>query len=88
MIGSLLKLFAYSQKPKSTFAALHPVRAAQVVKTPFDLRTAYAPRITAMATALIVAPLAYRLGKRVGQRAPRAQPARPAPAPIDPYSPV
>ncbi|HEV2147750.1 MAG TPA: hypothetical protein VGR37_10140 [Longimicrobiaceae bacterium] len=67
MIRSLLKLFAYTQAPKTSFAFLHPVKAAQVVKTPFDLRTAYAPRLTAVATALLVGPLAYRLGKRAGE---------------------
>jgi hypothetical protein len=67
MIRTLLKLFAYTQAPKTTFSLLHPIKAAQVVKTPFDLRTAYAPRLTAVATALVVAPLAYRLGKRAGE---------------------
>lgn len=66
MIWGLLKLIAFTQAPKTTFALLRPVTAAQVVKTPFDLKTAYAPRLTAMATALLVAPLAYRLGKRAG----------------------
>lgn len=74
MIRSLLKLFAYSRAPKRTFAFLHPVKAVQVAKTPFDLKTAYAPRLTALATALVVGPLAYRLGKRAGEgtlRTPR-----------------
>ena len=74
MVRKLLKLFAYTQAPKTTFSLLHPVRAAQVAKTPFDLKTAYAPRLTAIVTALVVAPLAYRLGKRAGEgtlRTPR-----------------
>jgi hypothetical protein len=74
MIRALFKLLAYTQAPRATFTLLHPVKAAQVVKTPFDLRTAYAPRLTAIATALLVGPLAYRLGKRAGQgtlRTPR-----------------
>ena len=66
MIGTLLKAFAYSQAPKTTFVFRHPVGAAQWTKVPFDLRTAYAPKLVAVATALIVAPLAYRLGKRAG----------------------
>lgn len=66
MIGGLLKLLAYTQAPRTTFSFLHPVAAAQVVKTPFDLRTAYAPRIAVVATALLVGPLAYRVGKRIG----------------------
>lgn len=67
MIRKILKLVAYSQAPKSTFSVLHPIRAAQLAKIPFDLKTAYAPRITALAAAVVVAPLAYRLGKRAGQ---------------------
>lgn len=67
MIRTLLALLAYSQAPKTTFSLLHPVKAAQLVKTPFDLKTAYAPRLTALATALIVGPLAYRLGRRAGE---------------------
>jgi hypothetical protein len=68
MIGTLLKLFAYYKLPKTTFGVRHPVPAAQLVKTPFDLRTAYAPRLAAGITFLLVAPIAYRLGKRMGER--------------------
>lgn len=74
MIGTLLKLFAYSQAPKATFTLRHPVVRAQLAKTPFDLRTAYAPRIAVVATALIVGPLAYRVGKRIGEGALTSQP--------------
>lgn len=83
MLGTLLKLLAYSQAPRTTFAVRHPVVAAQLVKTPFDLRTAYAPRLSVVATALLVAPLAYRLGKRAGEgtlRRPRGR-AEAAPTP-------
>lgn len=68
MLGSLWKLYAYGRAPRTTFSLLHPVTAAQLIKLPFDLRTAYAPRLTAVAAALIVGPLAYRLGKRAGER--------------------
>ena len=68
MIRTLLKLLAYTQAPLPTFSFLHPVKTAQVAKTPFDFRTAYAPRLAALATALVVGPLAYRLGKRAGER--------------------
>ncbi|MDQ3389041.1 MAG: hypothetical protein M3483_05995 [Gemmatimonadota bacterium] len=64
MLTRILKAVAYTQKPRATFAILHPVTAAQLVKLPFDLRTAYAPRVTAVLAALVVAPLAYRLGRR------------------------
>ncbi len=80
MIRMLLKLFAYTQAPKTTFSLLHPVKAAQLVKTPFDLRTAYAPRLTALAAALLVGPLAYRIGKRAGQGTLFSPDARPRPS--------
>ncbi len=67
MIGKLLKLYAYSQAPKTTFVLRHPVKSAQLVKVPFDLKHAYAPRLTALATALLVGPLAFRLGKRAAR---------------------
>lgn len=68
MIGTLLKALAYTKAPRTTFAVRHPVRTVQVAKVPFDLKTAYAPRLTALATALLLVPLAYRLGKRAGER--------------------
>lgn len=67
MLTTLLKLAAYTRAPRATFAVLHPIRTAQLAKVPFDLKTAYAPRITAVAAAILVAPLAYRLGKRAGE---------------------
>jgi hypothetical protein len=68
MIGTLLKLLAYYKAPKATFGIRHPAPAVQMLKTPFDLRTAYAPRIAAGLTLLLVAPIAYRLGKAAGRR--------------------
>lgn len=76
MIGKLLKAYAYTQAPKKTFFVRHPVKSLQLKKLPFDLRTAYAPRLVAVATAVLVAPLAYRLGKRAGEgtlRTPRSR---------------
>lgn len=67
MIGTLWKMYGYAKHPKLSFALRHPVPAIQVAKTPFDLRTAYAPRLAVVATAILVAPLAYRLGKRAGE---------------------
>jgi hypothetical protein len=81
MIGKLLKLFAYTKAPKTTFSFLHPRVAVQVAKTPFDFRTSYAPRIAAVATALLVGPLAYRLGKRAGEGTLRGPDGAPAASP-------
>lgn len=64
MLGKLLKAYAYLRAPVVTAATLHPIRTAQWVKVPFDLKTAYAPRLTALAAAAVVGPLAFRLGKR------------------------
>ncbi len=64
MLGTLLKAYAYLRAPRATAATLHPVKTAQWLKVPFDLKTAYAPRLTALATAVVVGPLAFRLGKR------------------------
>lgn len=65
MIGTVLKLFAYSQAPKRTFAALHPKKTAKTVIVPWDLAHGYAPRLAALATAAVVGPLAYRVGRRL-----------------------
>lgn len=67
MLRKLFKWFAYSQSPRATFAVLHPIETAQWIKLPWDLRYAYAPRITALITALLIAPLAFRLGKRAAE---------------------
>ena len=64
MIGTLLKAYAYVRAPRITAVTLHPVRAVQWLKVPFDLKTAYAPRLTALTAAVVVGPLAFRLGKR------------------------
>lgn len=88
MIGTLLKLLAYSNAPRATFTVRHPVVRAQLAKTPFDFRTAYAPRIAAVATALIVGPLAYRVGKRVGEGALRDVALSPTDAGIDGAQPL
>lgn len=67
MLGTLLKAAAYAMAPKATFTLLHPVQRVQLEKVPFDLRTAYAPRMTALGAALLVGSLAYRLGRRAGE---------------------
>ena len=67
MLGKLLKVIAYKRAPAATFTVLHPLQAAGWVKVPWDLRYAYAPRITGVLAALLVAPLAFRLGKRSAQ---------------------
>jgi hypothetical protein len=66
MLKTVIKALAYAQAPRTTFTVLHPEKAVQIAKVPFDLRTAYAPRLIALGAALLIAPLAFRLGKRAG----------------------
>lgn len=68
MIATLFKMFAYTQAPKRTFAFLHPKKAAKTAVVPWDIEHGYGPRLAVLATAVLVAPLAYRLGRRAGER--------------------
>ena len=61
---ALLKAAAYSQAPRLTFTLLHPKQAAQLKKLPFDLRTAYAPRIAAAVAVAVALPVGIALGRR------------------------
>jgi hypothetical protein len=63
MLGSLLKAISYGQAPKTTFAMLHPEAAFQLVKMRYDLRHAYAPRVSALVTLLVALPLGIALGR-------------------------
>lgn len=71
MIGTLLKLVAYSQAPETTLQLRRWVtqrdRIAKSKRIPLDLRQAWAPRLAAVVTAAVVGPLAYRLGRRSAQ---------------------
>lgn len=63
MIRSIAKTVAYSKAPRTTFAVLHPKRAARLKKMRYDLRHAYAPRVTALGVAAVALPLGYLLGR-------------------------
>ncbi len=67
MLSKLLKVIAYKRAPAATFTVLHPIEAAQWVKVPWDFKHAYAPRIASLLTALLIAPLAFRLGRRAAE---------------------
>jgi hypothetical protein len=69
MIGTLLKLGAYAVAPRATFAVRHPVRNLRLRSTARGLRHGYSARLAAIATAAVVGPLAYRVGKRIGSGA-------------------
>lgn len=63
MIRSIAKTVAYSKAPRTTFAVLHPKRAVRLKKMRYDLRHAYAPRVTALGVAAVALPLGYLLGR-------------------------
>lgn len=63
MIRSIAKTVAYSKAPKTTFAVLHPKRAVRLKKMRYDLRHAYAPRVTALGAAAVALPLGYLIGR-------------------------
>jgi hypothetical protein len=81
MIRALITGLAYAVVPKATFAALHPRTALELKKLPFDLRYAYAPRLTALAAAAITLPLGVLLGRTLANRGAgvAARPRRPQP---------
>lgn len=71
MLGSLLKVLAYRQAPKTTFAMLHPDAAFQIAKMRYDFHHAYAPRVAAVAAAAIALPLGIILGRAIERGARR-----------------
>lgn len=64
MIRSIAKSVAYSKAPKTTFTVLHPKKAVRLRKMRYDLRHAYAPRLTALGAAILALPLGYAMGRR------------------------
>ena len=76
MIRALITGLAYAVVPKATFAVLHPRAAVELKKLPFDLRYAYAPRLTALAVAMVTLPLGVLLGRALEHRGagPAARP--------------
>ncbi len=68
MIRSIAKTLAYSKAPRTTFAVLHPKKAVRLKKMNYDLRHAYAPRISALGAAALALPLGYLIGRSGGRR--------------------
>ena len=66
MVGKILKAYAYSKAPRTTFAVKHPVKTARLVKFRWDIKHAWAPRVAAVGAAALVLPLGMALG-RVGR---------------------
>ena len=69
MIGTLFKAIAYSKAPRTTFTMLHPGKAVRFRKFQWDMRHAYAPRVTALSAAALALPVGLWLGRKRADRA-------------------
>ena len=63
MLGKIVKIIAYSKAPKLAFTVLHPKPAVRLAKTRWDLKHAWAPRITGVAAAAVALPLGFMLAR-------------------------
>ena len=69
MLKNLIKLFAYSNFPKTTFAVRHPGDAARMVKMRRNVRhTMRSQRMAGIGAALIAIPVGYVIGRLVQKR--------------------
>lgn len=69
MIRTLLRAIAYSKAPRTTFAVMHPGKAVRFRKFQWDMKNAYAPRVTALGAAALALPVGLWLGRKRGQHA-------------------
>lgn len=69
MIRTLFKAVAYSKAPRATFTMLHPGTAVRFRKFQWDMRHAYAPRVTALGAAALALPIGLWLGRKRGDSA-------------------
>lgn len=67
MIRTIAKAIAYSKAPRTTFAVLHPGKAVRYRKFKWDMRHAYAPRVTALGAAALALPIGLWLGRHRGE---------------------
>ena len=63
MIGKAIKYYAIARSPKLAYSILHPKKAARIAKTGWDLKHAWAPRITGAAAVAVALPLGYLIGR-------------------------
>ncbi|MBR9990395.1 MAG: hypothetical protein KFH98_11600 [Gemmatimonadetes bacterium] len=68
MLRTIFKAVAYSKAPRTTFAMLHPGKAVRYRKFRWDMRHAYAPRLTALTAAAVALPLGLWLGRKRTER--------------------
>jgi hypothetical protein len=63
MIGKIIKFYAYARAPRLTFTVSHPKHAARLAKTSWDLKHAWAPRVTGIAALAMALPFGFLLGR-------------------------
>ena len=69
MLRNLIKLFAYSNFPKTTFAVRHPGDATRIAKMRRNVRHKLRSRgTTGIGAALIAIPVGYVIGRLVQKR--------------------
>ena len=73
MVGKMIKILAYKNAPRTTFAVLHPRTSARLAHTKYDMKHSYAPRITAVGAALLAMPIGFLIGKAVTYRKANAE---------------
>jgi hypothetical protein len=71
MIGKALKLYTYYKAPKLAYTVYHPKNAARLAKTGWDLKHAWAPRLTGVAALAVALPLGYLIGKAAASKRPK-----------------
>lgn len=63
MIGKVIKYYAIARAPKLAYSVMYPKNAARLAKTGWDLKHAWAPRMTGVAALAVALPLGYLLGR-------------------------
>lgn len=63
MVGKLMKYYAIARAPKLAYSISHPRHAARLAKTGWDLKHAWAPRITGVAALALALPVGFMLGR-------------------------
>lgn len=63
MVRKLLKTYAYTKAPRTTFAVGHPVKTVRLAKMRWDMKHAWAPRVAAVGAAALALPLGMALGR-------------------------
>jgi hypothetical protein len=68
MIGKMMKVLAYRRAPRTMAALAHPGASAALAHTKYDMRYGYAPRISAVGTALLAVPVGFLIGRLITRR--------------------